>query len=227
MIGPSSTVENYLKAVHLGVSRLPHGTRLLPMGQLASALGVAPGTATTMVKTLAESGLVEYEPYNGVCLTDAGSKLAATVLRRHRLVELFLVQVMGMRWDEVHDDAEHLEHVVSDRLIERMDEMLGHPETDPHGDPIPGPEGTFRERHLETLLSCPIGQRVVVARVTDQDASFLRFVERHGLKPGEQVEVESRDEAADAVRLRGRGDAVVTIGTRAASKLLVDASAAA
>ena len=227
MIGPSSTVENYLKAVHLGVSRLPPGTRLLPMGQLASALGVAPGTATTMVKTLAESGLVEYEPYNGVCLTDAGSKLAATVLRRHRLVELFLVQVMGMRWDEVHDDAEHLEHVVSDRLIERMDEMLGHPEADPHGDPIPGPEGTFRERHLETLLSCPIGQRDVVARVTDQDATFLRFVERHGLKPGEMVEVESRDEAADAVRLRGRGDAVVTIGTRAASKLLVEGPAAA
>ena len=161
-----------------------------------------------------------------MCLTKAGSKLAATVLRRHRLVELFLVQVMGMRWDEVHDDAEHLEHVVSDRLIERMDEMLGHPETDPHGDPIPGPEGTFRERQLETLLNCPIGQRVVVARVTDQDAAFLRFVERHGLKPGETVEVESRDEAADAVRLRGRDDAIVTIGTRAASKLLVETPAA-
>ena len=141
VMAPSSTVENYLKAVYLGTSRLPAGTRLLPMGQLAAALGVAPGTATTMVKALAESGLVEYEPYNGVCLTEAGSKLAATVLRRHRLVELFLVQVMGMRWDEVHDDAEHLEHAVSDRLIERMDEMLGHPETDPHGDPIPGPEG--------------------------------------------------------------------------------------
>jgi DtxR family Mn-dependent transcriptional regulator len=213
-MAPSSTVENYLKEVYLGSSRLPAGTRLLPMGQLAAALGVAP-----------ESGLVEYEPYNGVCLTRAGSKLAATVLRRHRLVELFLVQVMGMRWDEVHDDAEHLEHVVSDRLIERMDEMLGYPETDPHGDPIPDPEGTFRERHLETLLSCPVGERVVVARVTDQDAAFLRFVERNGLKPGEAVEVESRDEAADSVRLRGRDNAVVTIGTRAASKLLVETAA--
>jgi DtxR family Mn-dependent transcriptional regulator len=222
----SSTVENYLKEVYMGVGRLPSGTRLLPMGQLAAALGVAPGTATTMVKALAESGLVEYEPYNGVRLTAAGERLAATVLRRHRLVELFLVQVMGMRWDEVHDDAEHLEHVVSDRLMARMDEMLGHPEVDPHGDPIPGPEGTIRERHLETLLSCPVGQRVIVARVTDQDAAFLRFVERHGLKPGETVEVESRDEAADAVRLRGRDDVVVTIGTRAASKLLVESPAA-
>ena len=134
----SSTVENYLKEVYLGVSRLPQGVPLLPMGQLASALRVAPGTATTMVKALAESGLVEYEPYNGVRLSASGTKLAATVLRRHRLVELFLVQVMGMRWDEVHDDAEHLEHVVSDRLIDRIDEMLGHPENAPHGDPIPG-----------------------------------------------------------------------------------------
>ncbi len=155
-------------------------------------------------------------------LTAAGTKLAATVLRRHRLVELFLVQVMGMRWDEVHDDAEHLEHVVSDRLLDRIDEMLGHPDTDPHGDPIPGKEGTILERHFETLLTCPVGVPVVVARVSDQDPVFLRFVERHGLKPGEHVEVEARDEPADAVHLRGKDDALITIGARAASKLLVD-----
>ncbi len=218
----SSTVENYLKEVYLGVSRLAPGVPLLPMGQLAAALRVAPGTATTMVKALAESGLVEYEPYNGVRLTEAGMRLATTVLRRHRLVELFLVQVMGMRWDEVHDDAEHLEHVVSDRLIDRIDEMLGHPETDPHGDPIPGKEGTIRERHFETLLTCPVGTQVVVARVTDQDPVFLRFVARHGLKPGQVVEVEAREEAADAVRLRGADGVSITIGARAASKLLVD-----
>src|SRR4026209_1336630 len=134
---PSSTVENYLKAIYLGVAALTAPDRLLPMGQLASALGVAPGTATTMVKALAESGLVEYEPYNGGRLSAAGEKLAAMVLRRHRLIELFLVRVMGLGWDEVHDDAEQLEHVVSERLIERMDELLGHPEVDPHGDPIP------------------------------------------------------------------------------------------
>src|ERR671913_2439012 len=138
---PSSTVENYLKAVYLGESQLTEGERLLPMGQLANSLGVAPGTATTMVKALSESGLVEYEPYNGVRLTSAGSRLAALVLRRHRLIELFLVQKMGMRWDEVHDEAELLEHVVSDRLIERIDEMLGRPEVDPHGDPIPTADG--------------------------------------------------------------------------------------
>lgn len=224
---PSSTVENYLKEVYLGVSRLPPGGALLPMGQLAAALGVAPGTATTMVKALAESGLVDYEPYNGVRLTAAGTRLAATVLRRHRLVELFLVQVMGMRWDEVHDDAELLEHAVSDRLIDRIDEMLGHPEADPHGDPIPGKEGTIRERHFETLLTCPVGTRLVVARVSDQDPAFLRFVERHRLKPGQIVTVVDRDEAADAVHLGSDDGTTFTIGARAASKLLVDSAAAA
>src|SRR5512145_3104490 len=148
----SSTVENYLKAIYLGVGALTAPHRLLPMGHLAAALGVAPGTATTMVKTLSESGLVEYEPYAGVALTPAGQKLAALVVRRHRVIELFLVNVMGYRWDEVHDEAEQLEHVVSDRLINRMDEMLGRPEVDPHGDPIPGPDGIVKPQHAQTLL---------------------------------------------------------------------------
>ena len=104
---PSSTVENYLKAVFL--QQDPDGASLVPMGQIAASLGVTPGTATTMVKALAESGLVLYEPYSGVRLTPAGEKLAALVLRRHRLVELFLVQVMGMSWAEVHEEAEQLE----------------------------------------------------------------------------------------------------------------------
>jgi DtxR family transcriptional regulator, Mn-dependent transcriptional regulator len=219
---PSSTVENYLKAIFLGESQLDHGQRLVPMGQLALALGVAPGTATTMVKALAESGLVDYEPYNGVRLSQAGSRLAALVLRRHRLIELFLVQILGMRWDEVHEDAEQLEHVVSDRLIERIDELLGHPEVDPHGDPIPSPDGELVRRELDTLLTCPLNTPVTVMRVTDQDAAFLRFIERHDLKPGQAIEVEARDEVSDSVRLKGKDDQRITIGTRAASKLLVE-----
>jgi DtxR family Mn-dependent transcriptional regulator len=217
---PSSTVENYLKAIFLGEGRLDAGQRLVPMGQLATALGVAPGTATTMVKALAESGLVEYEPYNGVRLLPAGSRLAALVLRRHRLIEQFLVQILGMRWDEVHEDAEQLEHVVSDRLIERIDEVLGHPAVDPHGDPIPSREGELVRRHLDTLLTCPLHAPVTVMQVSDQDAAFLRFLESHHLKPGQSLEVEARDEAADSVRLKGP-DGHITIGMRAASKLLV------
>lgn len=219
---PSSTVENYLKAIFLGESQLPDDQRLVPMGHLAGALGVAPGTATTMVKALAESGLVEYEPYNGVRLSPAGSRLAALVLRRHRLMELFLVQVLGMRWDEVHDDAEQLEHVVSERLIERIDEFLGHPEVDPHGDPIPSREGELVRRQLDTLLTCPLNTPVTVTRVTDQDAAFLRFIESHALKPGQSIEVEARDEVSDSVRLKAKNEQRITIGTRAASKLLVE-----
>jgi DtxR family Mn-dependent transcriptional regulator len=219
---PSSTVENYLKAIYQGQSALSGAERLVPMGQVASALGVAPGTATTMVKALAESGLAEYEPYSGVRLSGAGEKLAGLVLRRHRLVELFLVQVMGMSWAEVHEEAEQLEHVVSERLIERIDEMLGHPTHDPHGDPIPNPDGAIASRELDTLLSCPVGTPLRVTRIADQDPAFLRFVENNGLKPGQGIEVESRDAAADSVRLRGKDHKTITIGTRAASKLLVE-----
>jgi len=219
---PSSTVENYLKAIYQGQLALPAGQRLVQMGQLAGALGVTPGSATTMVKALTESGLVEYEPYSGVRLTAAGEKLAGLVLRRHRLVELFLVQVMGMSWTDVHDEAELLEHAVSDGLIERIDDMLGHPDVDPHGDPIPGPEGTIRQRHLDSLLTCPTGVPLIVRRVLNQDPEFLRFIERHDLKPGETLVVDARDAAADSVRLRGADDRILTIGTRAASSLLVD-----
>jgi DtxR family Mn-dependent transcriptional regulator len=220
---PSSTVENYLKAIYHGQSALPKDQRLLPMGHVAAALGVTPGTATTMVKALAESGLAEYEPYSGVRLTAAGEKLAGLVLRRHRLVELFLVQVMGMSWAEVHEEAEQLEHVVSERLIDRIDEMLGRPTHDPHGDPIPSADGAIAPRHLDNLLTCPISMTVKVIRITDQDPAFLRFVEQNNLKPGQRVVVEARDAAADAVRLRGSDRHTVTIGTRAASKLLVEA----
>jgi DtxR family Mn-dependent transcriptional regulator len=218
---PSSTVENYLKAIYQGQTALPAGQRLVQMGQLAAALAVTPGSATAMVKALAESGLVEYEPYSGVRLTPAGEKLAGLVLRRHRLVELFLVQVMGMSWTDVHDEAEQLEHVVSDRLIERMDEMLGRPDVDPHGDPIPGPEGTILQRHLDTLLTCPVGPALTVKRIVNQDPDFLRFIEGHDLKPGQIVAVEYRDAAGDSVRLRGKDDRILTIGTRAAASLLV------
>src|SRR4249920_2917198 len=196
----SSTVENYLKTIYLGSTGVPGSEpRLLPMGRLAAAVGVTPGTATTMVKTLAESGLVNYEPYAGVTLTRAGRRLAALVLRRHRLVELFLVQVMGLRWDEVHDEAELLEHVVSDRLIDRMDEMLGRPEADPHGDPIPDTDGMIKPQDSQSLLTCPLRTRVTVTRVMDQDKAFLQFIEHHHLKPGQSIEIEDRDAAADSV----------------------------
>jgi len=218
---PSSTVENYLKTIYMAQSAESEGNELVPMGQLAHGLGVVPGTATTMVKALAESGLVTYEPYAGVRLTASGLKLAALVLRRHRLMELFLVQVLGMSWDEVHEEAERLEHAASDRVIDRIDAMLGQPSTDPHGDPIPDPNGAVSARDYPTLLTCPVGAPVVVTRVTDQDAEFLRFLESSDLKPGQTVRVEVRNSTADQVVVRGKNDRQIMIGMRAAAKLQV------
>jgi DtxR family Mn-dependent transcriptional regulator len=222
---PSSTVENYLKAIYLGQAVLAGPGRLVSMGHVAAALGVTPGTATTMIKALSESGLAEYEPYSGVRLTAAGERLAGLVIRRHRLVETFLVQVMGMSWAEVHEEAERLEHAVSERLIDRIDGMLGRPAHDPHGDPIPDGDGVITPRHLDSLLTCPIGTPLKVTRIADQDPAFLRFIEENDLKPGQPVQVETRDPAADSVLVRGR-DRRLTIGARAASKLLVEVDAA-
>ncbi|TAK17780.1 MAG: metal-dependent transcriptional regulator [Acidobacteria bacterium] len=217
----SQTVENYLKTIHIAQSSLASSKDLVPMGQLAASLGVVPGTATTMVKMLADSGLVRYEPYSGVRLTASGERIASLVLRRHRLIELFLVKVLGMSWADVHDEAEHLEHAVSEQLIDRIDEMLGRPDVDPHGDPIPTAQGKVARPDDPDLLAAPIGVPLVVARIIDQDASFLRFVEQQGLMPGRSVEIQSRDAAADAVALRNDAGLVTTIGARAASKVLV------
>lgn len=217
---PSQTVENYLKTIYLAQSAASDAGALVPMGQVAAGLGVVPGTATTMMKALADSGLVRYEPYMGVRLTPAGEKLAALVLRRHRLVELFLVKVLGMSWAEVHDEAERLEHAVSERLIDRIDEMLGRPAVDPHGDPIPTAEGTVAQPDHVELAAAPVGATLVVERVVDQDGDFLRFIEQRDLMPGSEVTVEARDEAADSLQLRAGGRST-SVGLRAASKVLV------
>jgi DtxR family Mn-dependent transcriptional regulator len=217
---PTSTVEDYLKCILLEQQRDPEA--LVSMRRISAALSVAPGTVTAMMKTLADSGLLTYEPYSGVRLTDQGRQLAVHVLRRHRLIELFLVKVMGMDWSEVHAEAEELEHAVSDRLIERMDEMLGYPSTDPHGDPIPDVHGVVEVMVLPSLLDCDLGEPLKVVRVGDQSRDFLQLLERRGLKPGFGVTVQSRDEAADAVELRLHSGETVTLGFRAASKIYVE-----
>lgn len=216
----SQTVENYLKTIYLAQTAAG-GDTLVPMGHLASALGVVPGTATTMMKALAESGLVHYEPYMGVRLTPAGEKLATLVLRRHRLIELFLVKVLDMSWAEVHDEAERLEHAVSERLIDRIDEMLGWPSVDPHGDPIPTAQGTVAQVDDIDLLAAPVNVPHRVTRIVDQEPEFLRFIEEHDLMPGRTITVETRDDMADAVKLRAETGRETVLGARTASKVLV------
>jgi DtxR family Mn-dependent transcriptional regulator len=217
---PSSTVENYLKQLY--IEQRQTSEKLVPMGKLAAVMGVVPGTATSMVKTLADSGLVTYEPREGVRLTAGGEQLALHVLRRHRLVELFLVKVLGLDWSEVHAEAEELEHAISDKVLDRIDEILGHPSVDPHGDPIPSASGDVEEAHLESLATCELRVQQQIARVIDQDPPFLQFVNRCGLTPGVQVTVESRDRHADAVVLRSSENQSITLGTSAAAKILVE-----
>lgn len=217
----SSTVEDYLTCIFRAEQEARQsGQDLVPMGRIAAHLKVAPASVTAMMKTLAESGLIVYEPYSGVRLAPAGRKLATHVLRRHRLIELFLVNVMGFDWSEVHSEAELLEHSVSERMIERMDEMLGHPSVDPHGDPIPSADGHIEIVDHPSLLKCPLRCAVEVVRVTDQDAAFLRFADREGLAPGCCVEVSARDETAGSVAVVS-GARQFSLGFPAASKVLV------
>src|SRR5437016_3756376 len=175
----TSTVENYVKQLYLAQQSAPDGPgQLVSMGRLAALVGVVPGTATTMMKALADSGLVSYEPRGGVLLTRGGEQLALHVLRRHRLVEQFLVQVLGMDWSEVHDEAEELEHAISDKVLDRIDALLGHPSVDPHGDPIPTAKGKVSEERLVRLPESETGAKVRIARIVDQDARVLQFLDR-------------------------------------------------
>jgi DtxR family Mn-dependent transcriptional regulator len=216
---PTSTVEDYLKQILL--EEVERGEARVPTGRLAQALAVTPGTVTTMVKALSDGGLVDYEAYGGVRLTDAGRQLALHVLRRHRLVELFLVRVLGFDWTEVHDEAERLEHAVSERVIERIDEMLGRPAVDPHGDPIPSAAGEVPADALAPLSTWPTGRRCRVGRIADQGPDFLRRIERLGLRPGARLKLISRDGAADALEVELPGGRRVALGLRAAEKILV------
>jgi DtxR family Mn-dependent transcriptional regulator len=214
---PSSTVENYIKRLYLEQQR--SADRLVPLGRLAAAMGVVPGTATAMVKALDEDGLVHYEPRSGVRLSRSGERLALHVLRRHRLLELFLVKVLGLDWSEVHDEAEVLEHAISEKVLQRIDTALGHPTFDPHGDPIPDAAGEFAHRQVQTLADCAAGREVQVARVESEDAQFLRFADEHGLVPGSNVLVEKNDPVADAVTVRAAGREPVVVGRAVARRI--------
>jgi DtxR family Mn-dependent transcriptional regulator len=215
----SRTIENYLKQLYLEQESVPG--EAVAMGRLATIMSVVPGTATAMVKALADAGLVHYSPRSGVHLTDAGNQLALHVLRRHRLVELFLVKVVGLDWSEVHEEAEELEHVISEKLLARIDALLGHPETDPHGDPIPTSTGDLPADATETLATCEVGTPVQITRIVDQEPRFLQFVDASGLVPGTALEVMERDSEADAVGLRRSGGPLQTLSIAAARKFLV------
>jgi len=215
----SSTVENYLKHILLLAEQ---ADGLVSMGDLAASLDVVPGTVTTMVKALAAEGLVEHHPRQGVRLTDHGRRLALGVIRRHRLVETFLVNVLKMDWASVHSEAEQLEHAISDTVLDRLDALLGRPAADPHGDPIPSAQGKLRSQVYATLATCVIAKPLRVVRVTDQSPEFLQFAEQNGLFPGATVRIADRNLAAGLVTLKMSGDRSPALSLAAAGKILVE-----
>ncbi len=215
---PSLTVENYVKAIYL-LAQQGEGSSVAT-GQIAKELGVLPGTVTSMLKTLDESRLATYTPYEGVRLTAPGQALALRVLRRHRLIELFLTKTLDLTWDAVHEEAEHMEHAVSDHLVDRIDEFLGHPSIDPHGDPIPQADGTIAHAPAKSLVDCKVGSTFHVARVIDQSPAFLRTLSETGLALGAKGSLLSNEpeEAFLAIRIQGQE---TTLDREAAGKLMV------
>lgn len=208
-VASSSVVDDYLKTIY-------HHTewqdeRITP-SQLAAVLGLAPSSVTEMVKKLAAQGLVTHRPYGPVALTAEGERHAAAVVRRHRLVETWLVREYGYGWDEVHDEAEVLEHTISDRLLARIAERLGHPRFDPHGDAIPDAQGAVQRTPFVLLGAAAPGHRGRVLRVSDRDPALLRALVDAGIDVGHELEVLDaatvRVDGADAALPEGAADAV-------------------
>jgi len=186
----SFTEENYLKAIyHLSKG----GEGAVKTNELAEAMQTKAASVTDMIKKLSAKQLIQYERYYGVKITAAGKQRAIQIVRKHRLWETFLVEKLGFTWDEVHAVAEQLEHIQSTRLINKLDEFLGFPKTDPHGDPIPDQNGKIKPRVLIGLDQVPPGKRATISTVKDTDAELLKYLEKIGAKPGRSVEVIRRE----------------------------------
>jgi DtxR family Mn-dependent transcriptional regulator len=214
----STATEDYLKRIYAITES--SDTPLAPLGEIAHRMGVTGGTVTSMMKSLAEAGLVDYLPRTGATLTESGLALAISVIRKHRLVELFLVNVLGLDWTEVHAEAELLEHAISNRVLERMDVLLNRPVTDPHGDPIPTASGTVARVSGARLDTISGPAQCTVVRIVDDSPAFLGFVRKRGLEPGLEVRVVGLDTAADTITVETAAGRV-TLGLSAAANVEV------
>ncbi len=210
--------EDYLKTIY-SLQRVSSPVRTT---DIARALGVEPASVTGVIKRLAQLDLLEYAPYKGVILTDKGMKVALEVIRSHRLIELYLVEALGYTWDEVHEEAERLEHAVSPRFIARIEAALGYPETDPHGAPIPTEDGTIQPRSENPLSSLKASESGTITRVTDEDPGLLRYLDSLGIRPGEQVTVLSVAPYGGPIQLL-IGETEHNIGREAAMQIFVRA----
>ncbi len=197
-MGLSYAEENYLKAI-LKLSGSPDGT--VSTNAIAAQLETSAASVTDMLKKLSDKELITYMRYKGASLTDDGQRIATNLLRKHRLWEVFLVQSLGMTWDEVHEIAEELEHIQSDRLIERLDTFLGHPKFDPHGDPIPNAQGKYTLRAQIPLSELKPGQEGTVIGVREDETAFLKHLNDKGLTIGKSITVVSNDDYDNTLRV--------------------------
>jgi len=217
---PTSTVEDYVKAVYMLQADSPAGEATV--ARLAATLGVTKGSVTSMVRKLRDARLVDAERYGGITLTDKGEAVAIDMIRRHRLVEVFLVETLGFDWSEVHEEAERLEHAMSAKVIDRLDAFLGRPPFDPHGDPIPDAQGTLAPDDATPLTDLREGDRATVARISDQDPGFLAFAGEHGLRPGARVTVIERVPESDSLRVRAARHEPVSMSVLVARRIGVE-----
>lgn len=211
----TSTVENYLKAILQLEARADKVT----VGAIADELEVTSGTVSVMLKQLAQQDLVKYVPRRHVSLLPTGREQALNVVRRHRLLECFLVEVMGLDWSEVHEEAEVLEHVISDRLLDRIDHMLGHPSHDPHGDPIPSAAGTYPSEQPSLPLAQAKAGHYRLVRVDDTDSDFLTWLSANNLQPGIYFTLDNTQRVAGILNLTLDSGERISISLNAATKL--------
>lgn len=214
----SASSQNYLKVIW-GLQEWSDAP--VTTSVLASKLAVQQSTVSDALSRLAAQGLIEREPYGPVALTDSGRSYAVQMVRRHRLIETFLVQLLGYRWDQVHEEAESLEHAASDFMVERIDERLGFPRRDPHGDPIPGPNGDVTIPDAMLLSQVGSGSRVVVERISDADPQLLQYFTDQGVGIGTTITVEAGSPYSDALEITADGAAAVTLGSSATDAVWV------
>jgi len=214
----SLTAENYLKALF----HLAGRTGEVGVSELAKRLRIKMPTVSSMMKKLAGQGLVHYRPYKPLRLTGRGRRAALLIIRKHRLIELFLVQNMGFRWDQVHDIAEQVEHVHAAELFEKMDAMLGFPKIDPHGEPIPDKHGKIQRATLHTLSSCREGETVTIRAVADASTEFLAYLNHHGLMLGVTITIRSVEPLDGSMKIASGKRRRETLSHPVCDRLLVE-----
>tara|TARA_B110000240_G_C13292652_1_gene364941 strand:- start:41 stop:697 length:657 start_codon:yes stop_codon:yes gene_type:complete len=215
---PSVTKENYLKALYT----LRQRSTEISVSDLGQLLDVSKPSVSDMVKKLQAKGWVAYEKYKPLHLTELGEQAAALVIRKHRLAEMFLVQVMGFGWEEVHDVAEELEHIKSQKLFDRMDELMGFPSVDPHGSPIPDKEGNLNSLEYQALSSVPVGSTVIFRALKDSSVEFLLYLNKKELKLGTSIQIESIESFDKSMLVHFADQRSQVFTDRVASRLLVE-----